>query len=609
MRRAIALAIAAVALGGCEGRAPSTTSAPKAPRTGPKMVVLDLSGGVPEREEGGLLGASNRRRSLETLLGATHALKKDTDAKGVLVKLGMAEMGLARAQEIAAAIERVRREQKLPVHCHADALSNTTAYLAARACTKVWVSPAGEVATVGIAGQIVYLRKLLAEELHLSLDVLQVGKFKGAEEPFTRDGPSDEARASLEGVLFDLRRGWLDGIKAGRGKPEAASAAEDGPFSPWAAKDRGLIDAVGYADDAADDLKKVSGAVREETRFGGGAEETSGGLDDLLKALSGGESSGASVGLIRAIGSISMGGDGGLFGDAGITERELGRQIAVAEKTDDIKAVVLRIDSPGGSALASDLLWHQLMALRKKKPIVVSVGDMAASGGYYLASTGNEIFADTASIIGSIGVVGGKVSVGDALERFGVHAETFPANKDDPSAKSRAAYASLLVPWDKPTRERVFETMTGVYDLFLRRVAEGRGTTVDKIAPSAEGRIFAGEEALKRGLVDHEGGLAAALKRARELGKLPEGARVRVIVSRPKLFDVLGVEDDGEGGGDASAAASSALERAARGAGGHEAAAALERLAPELVPFAQSFVPVVSGERALVVLPYALTVR
>jgi protease-4 len=253
------------------------------------------------------------------------------------------------------------------------------------------------------------------------------------------------------------------------------------------------------------------------------------------------------------------------------------------------------------------------MALRKKKPLVVSVGEMAASGGYYLASTANEIFADSSSIVGSIGVVGGKVGIGDALERYGVHAETFPANKDDPNAKYRAAYSSLLVSWDKPTRERVYDTMVGVYDLFLRRVAEGRGTTVEKIAPSAEGRIFAGDEALKRGLVDHLDGLTAALRRARELGKLPEGARVTVLSSRPRLLDVLGIEDEG---GDAESTTTSALARTASAATMLPGLApsspgfvALGQLAPELLPFAQSFVPLARGERALVVLPYALSVR
>lgn len=608
MKRVLGIALALSVAAGCEGRAPTGASVPKAPRTGPKVVLLDLTGGVPEREDASLLGPpSGHRRSLETLLAVVGTLQKEPDAKGVLVKLGGAEVGLARAQEIGGALERVRRQQKVPVYCHADALSNATAYLVARGCDKVWVSPAGEVATVGIAAQVVYLRKLLGDELHLSVDVLQVGKFKGAEEPFTRDGPSDEARSSLEAVLADLRRVWLDGMSAGRGRPGVAAAAEDGPFSPWTARDRGLIDEVGYADDAAGELKKLSGAVREEARFGTGAEDGGGGLDDMLKALAGGGGAGdPTVGLIRASGSIAMGGGGGLLGEAGITERELGKQIAAAQKNDAIKAVVLRIDSPGGSALASDLLWHQLMALRKSKPLVVSVGEMAASGGYYLASTGQEIFADSSSIVGSIGVVGGKVGVGDALERLGVHAETFPANRDDPNARYRAAYASPLVPWNDATRSRVYETMVGIYDLFLRRVAEGRTSTVEKIAPFAEGRIFAGDEALRRGLVDHEGGLTAALRRARELGKLPEGARVTVLSSRPRLLDILGL-GDGEGDG----ASSSAGEIAARIASpvAQPGLGALHELAPALLPFAQSFGPLLGGERTLVVLPYALFVR
>ena len=197
-----------------------------------------------------------------------------------------------------------------------------------------------------------------------------------------------------------------------------------------------------------------------------------------------------------------MGGGGGPFGGRdGITQKELSRELAEIEKNDDIKAVVLRIDSPGGSALASDLLWHDLMRIRAKKPIVVSVGEMAASGGYYLASTANVIFADPMSIVGSIGVVGGKVGIGGALERFGVHAETFPAAKEKPGAAARAAYLSMLSSWDDPTKARVLETMSGIYDLFLARVAEGRKTTPQAIAPHAEGRIFSGREGKRLGLV------------------------------------------------------------------------------------------------------------
>src|SRR5690606_172235 len=162
-----------------------------------------------------------------------------------------------------------------------------------------------------------------------------------------------------------------------------------------------------------------------------------------VRALAGEGSATGPIALVRATGSISMGSGGGLLESrGGIVEKDFNRTIAKLEKDEDVKAVVVRIDSPGGSALASDLMWHQLMRLRKKKPLVFSVGDMAASGGYYLASTGDYIFADPMSIVGSIGVVGGKIGFGDALERIGVHTETFPANAEKPGAAARAAYES-----------------------------------------------------------------------------------------------------------------------------------------------------------------------
>ncbi len=174
------------------------------------------------------------------------------------------------------------------------------------------------------------------------------------------------------------------------------------------------------------------------------------------------------------------------------------RTLVRLAKDDDVKAVVLRIDSPGGSALASDLLWHALMDIRVKKPLVVSVGGMAASGGYYLASTGAWVFADEASIVGSIGVVGGKIAVGHALEKIGVHAETIPAKAGDPRAAARAASESLLAPWDDATRARLLETMTSIYVLFLSRVGEGRKIPVEQVRASAEGRIFGGREEARR---------------------------------------------------------------------------------------------------------------
>jgi protease-4 len=595
---AAALALCALAVG-CEGRPHGKGGEPSQPRRGPKLAIVDLAVGAPEIESSGFFGpAPGRRRSFDALLHAVSHARKDADTKGVFVRFGMAQMGLGRAQELAIELERVRREANKPVFCHAEELGNATYMVAARGCSKIYLAPGGSVETVGLAAQLVYMRRLLADELHLSIDILQVGKFKGAEEPLTRDGPSPEARASLEGMLGDLRIQWLDGVRSGRGEA-VVPAVEDGPYSAPRAKERGLIDEIDYSDVAREAAKVESGAKREEVVYGVGAASGSGeDLDGLLRVLAGGDSGAATVGLIRAVGEISMG-EGGPFGGEGITERALSRDIQRATRNDAIKAVVLRIDSPGGSALASDLLWHDLMKLRAKKPLVVSIGEMAASGGYYLASAGTEIFADPTSMIGSIGVVGGKVSFGGALEKVGVHAETFPAKSGDAQAMHRAAYGSPLLEWDDSTRARVRQSMEDFYALFLARISEGRKTTADRIAPSAEGRMFSGRQALERGLVDRLDGLLPALRRARELAKLPEDAKVTVLLARPKLADLLG------GGDDDAEDRAPPLPRLA----GVEPSDVLRRLTPDLMPYARGWGGLVAGEHVLAFLPYALTVR
>jgi protease-4 len=592
------VALSTLALGGCEGRKHSSSSS-EHKKTGPAIAVIDLSNGVPEIEPSGFFGPMGPKKSFDELLRVVDDVADDKNALGVLVRFGGARIGAARSQEIGTLLAKLREKKK--VWCHADALSNATMMAAARGCTSLWVSPAGEVETIGIAAQILYMRRLLADELHFSIDFLQIGKFKGAEEPITRDGPSPEARQSLTDVLVDMRASWLETLAQGRPKPGIAALAEDGPYSATRAKELGLVDQVGYADEVFTEAKKETGAVRDQIVFGSGAEDPGDDLEDIVRLLAGESAATGPVALVRATGSIAMtaGGNGIFGGRGGILEKEFDRTIRSLEKDDDVKAVVVRIDSPGGSALASDLMWHHLMKLRKKKPLVFSVGDMAASGGYYLASSGDYIFAEPMSIVGSIGVVGGKIGIGDALEKVGVHAETFPANLQSPGAAARASYESLFTKWDDPTRERVRASMTSIYDLFLSRVSEGRSTrgrtiSREKIAESAEGRIFSGRIGKDRGLVDEIGGLAAALAKAKELAGLPPTAHVAAVAPKPTFLDAL--EPPASPAEEKLRAATSPM-------------AILDRVAPELVPFVGSVAPLAEGEHAVVAMPFALTVK
>ncbi len=596
--RMVAIWLGVLELAGCDGRAHSGGPGRDMPRRfGPTVAVIDLSGGVPEQEGSGLFGGVGRSRSFDELLKVIAEVRDDGPSRGVLVKLGAATVGVARSTEIAEHLEKLK--ERKPVYCQAEGLTNSTLMITARGCTKTFLSPAGDVEAIGIAAQILYMHRLLAEQLHLSVDFLQIGKFKGAEEPMTRDGPSPEARASLTSVLVDLRKDWLATIQGAANAP-SPEVLEDGPYAPPRAKELGLVDEIGYFDDAQTALRAASGAVREQVVFGSSAQERGADLEDLIRSFSGDNGATGPVALVRATGAIAMtsGGNGLFGGRGGIIERDLNRTLRQLERDDDVKVVVLRIDSPGGSALASDLIWHQLMRLRRSKPLVVSVGDMAASGGMYLASAGDFIVAEPMSIVGSIGVVGGKIGAGEALELVGVHAETFPANVTNPGAAARAAYESPFLKWDEPTRERVRATMTSVYELFLSRVADGRSTrgrtmTRDQVAASAEGRIFTGREGQRRGLVDEIGGLDLALTKAREIAHLPHDARVAVMAPRPTILDWL----DGNGG------AEERLQSAA------SPASWVARVAPDALSFVSSFAPLAEGEDFVLALPFALTVR
>ncbi|MFO0586704.1 MAG: signal peptide peptidase SppA [Polyangiaceae bacterium] len=614
--RALGVVCAGAALGlfasACEGRAPQTSAPAKSSAqtpesfTGPAVYEVDLRGSIAETSEGGLFGGG-RRTTYAELVDGLRDLRESKTTAGVFVRFG-GRLGFARAHEIGRILGELRAADK-PVYCHADDYDNGSYLTASLGCTKIYVSPAGGVETVGIAAQLLFAKSFLAK-YKVDVDYLQIGKYKGAEEPFTRDSASPEARASLENALRGIRTAWLGAIAKGRaGKLADAAAIEDGPYSPEEAKAKGVIDEIGYLDEARDAVKKAAGATRISKRFSGGEPGVAKGIADMFRSMSG--SGGAPhIAILPASGAITMAGGGGLplGGDGGITERGLGKEIARLDDDESTKAVVLRIDSPGGSALASDLLWSKLIKLRKSKPLVVSVGGMAASGGYYLSCAGTKIVAEPTSIIGSIGVVGGKLSFGKALEEYGVHAETIPA-APEPEKAARSAYMSLFSPWDERTRDKVRASMQSIYDLFLKRVSEGRDLPVDKVATFAEGRLFAGEEAKNLGMIDQVGGIEDAIKLAKELAKVPDDTPVDLVGAPPGFLEALGGDDaSGESGESADSARAMAAEAARRAAAETAMAPWMSRV-PEMGTFAGALAPLFTGERVLTITPFAFALR
>lgn len=597
MKYRLAFALLVSLACGCEPRARtfgSGGSGTPAPKLGERRVLeFDLRSGAPEALEGGLFQLPATRSYTGLVRALERGLEEDTTAS-VFVRLGEQTLELAQAQEVGNLLARYVKKG-IPVVCHADGLSNATAALVAQGCTRRYLSPAGGLDTVGLAAQVVYMRGIL-DRLKIEADFLHVGRFKSGPEPLTHEGPSPEAREALEVTLGSLRQSWLAQVK-----PELRASLEQGPFSPNEAKTNQLVDTLGFELDALGEAKKLGKVDAASTAFGASASSSEGpDVAEILRMIAGASESVSDrphVAVVPAQGAIATQ-SGGAFSSGGITSKAMVKTLRRLAADDAVKAVVLRIDSPGGSPLASDLIWHEVMELRKKKPVVASVGGMAASGGYYIACAAQRIFAERASIVGSIGVFGGKIVIGPALGEIGVNSVTFPASPA-PGAAERAAYLSPLTRWDEPTRQRMQSVMDAIYELFIARVAEGRKVTHDKVRPHAEGRIWSGTQGLERGLVDEIGGLSQAIAAARKLAKLDTDAPVTVEGGAEGLLEMLML---GEDAGEAEVLAALRRLDARR-------TIALEAIPPELRPFAATLAPLLAGENVLAALPFALTVR
>jgi protease-4 len=592
-RRAALFAALGIALaGGCEGR-PGLGKDPKTGEslTGPAIVELNLSRGLSEAGASTLFGSVPGTSHFDLVRTIREIDPEET--KGVFVRLGTARFGLPRADEVGRLLKSLR-DKDVRVVCHADEINNGSLLLAARGCSTIWLSPAGSVDTVGLAFQLLFGKDLL-QKIDARADFLQVGDYKGAKEPYTRSEPSPEARETVEGTLADLRAAWLGGLATGRGDA-VMDAAEDGPYTAKQAKELGLVDEIGFLDEARAKAKSDAGAERTITKFGGRPGDEGGGFGEVLRAMAGSDpAADPHVAVVKALGPITMRSEGGLLGgDEGITEAGLGKLIKELTEDEAVKAVVLRIDSPGGSALASDLLWHRLMALRKKKPLVVSVGGMAASGGYYLSCAGSRIFAEPTSIVGSIGVVSGKIALGGTLQKVGVNVVTIPAAKD-PRRAARATMYSPFDEWDDATRTKVLGSMQSIYDLFLDRIAEGRGIDRAAVMPSAEGRIFGGVTAKERRLVDEVGGLDDAIRHALEESGLGAEGRVRLRGQPPGFLELFGGSEE---------AARLAAERARDTV--DPVAKLLATLPPEARDWLGAAAPLAEGELTVAAIPFVL---
>jgi len=506
------------------------------------IAQVTLAGSLPDGVgQGGLLAdvAPHLHRVIERLDKAAG----DDRVKGVVLSIESPDLGRARADELRAAVARLRKAGK-PVAAHLVG-SEPVHYMVALACDTITMPPAATLEITGVRAEVTFFKQLL-DTLGVQAEILQVGEFKGAGEPLTRSTMSPQLRAQYEAFVGDLFEQLVERIAADRKlAPEKVRELVDtGVFTPEAAREAGLIDAVGYEDEVAAALaKKVELAEPKIARDYAARKMDNdfsgiGGLVKLVEMLSGQKQTAASgkqkqVAIVHVTGEIAEGKGrddllaGGAAGSDAVIEA-----IRDAAQDDKVAAIVLRIDSPGGSALASDLIWRE--AERTKKPVVASLSDTAASGGYYVAVAADKIVAAPGTLTGSIGVVGGKIAVGNALDRYGVHTDVVSKGKN-------AGWLSMQTPFTAAEREAFMATMKDVYRLFTTKVAAGRKLDLAKLETLAEGRVFTGRMAKEAGLVDRLGTLDDAIDEAKQLAGLAADEEIeRVLLPEPRgLFDDL----------------------------------------------------------------------
>jgi protease-4 len=476
--------------------------------------------------------------------------RDDSSVQGLLLEIDGLSVGWGKMDELRRAVADFRKAGK-KAYAYLPS-GDTRDYVLATACDEVVMPESGSLMLTGVRAEVTFYKDLL-DKIGVRADMLQMGSYKGAAEPFTRSSMSKEFRSQLEKVLDDYYANELVGLlvesRADRKQmtaEEVKKLIDEGPYSARAAAKAGLIDRVAYLDDLPRDLKGELKAdrVKVEKNY----EQAK--VEDLkltspwdivkmlnpVKAMGSGK---AKVAVIYASGIIVTGksGDDFLEGEV-IGSTTMIDAIREAEEDKTVKAIVLRVDSPGGSALASDLIWNELRHC--KKPVVASMSDVAASGGYYISMGARKIYAEPGTLTGSIGVVGGKVALGGLFDKVGVTTETL----------SRGANANLLsplTPFSNSERKAMTAVMRDTYDQFLEKAAEGRRRAGKDISKDdleknlAGGRVWTGRQAKENGLVDELGMLRDAIAEAKKQAGMPADQEPEILqLPRPKsLLDTL----------------------------------------------------------------------
>ena len=537
-----ALAVLMLALGSPEPAVPAGAT-----------LVLRPGGELPERARDDLVAqlGADPGGTVRELVASLDKARRDPRVESVLLRpSGLATPFWGGVQELRDAVLRFRESGK-PVTAFLEYGAERDYYLAS-AADRVLLVPTSPLDLTGVASYEIFLRGLL-DTVGAEPDFVSAGTYKTAPNQLTETGFTPEHREALEAFTADVYGQLVAAVAEGRGKSEAEvrSLIDQGPFGPEEALAHGLVDGLAYADEIGSDPDGQAGARAQLIRESDYR---------LVSPRGAGLRPRARVAVLNVVGVIALGGSrydplNGLVTGSDSVVADIRR----IRDDPSIDAVVLRVVSPGGSSVASDVIWRELRVARDRRPnrpLVVSMGDVAASGGYYIATAADTIVAQPATLTGSIGVYTGKVAIGGTLERLGIGTGAVVLGRN-------AGITSPFEPFSPDQRARLEAYVEAFYQTFIGRVADARGTTPEAIDAVAQGRIWSGAAALERGLVDRLGGLDAAVAIAKEEAGVPADADVELVtfpeprslyealaeqlrgtVGASSLLDILGLGDE-----------------------------------------------------------------
>ncbi|HEY0430358.1 MAG TPA: signal peptide peptidase SppA, partial [Pyrinomonadaceae bacterium] len=443
---------------------------------------------VPDDPLRKLFGSTDQ--SLSKLILQFRKAKIDSRIKAIVVEVDMSGAGWGKSEEIRDAIADFRSSGK-PVYAYMEYATDKEYYIAS-ACDKIYLAPPGELFINGLAADVMFFRGSL-DKLGVYPDMVQMGKYKTAVETFTRKDMSEANREFMNSLLDDLFNRYVETVAKARGKSaeEMRAFVDDAPFSAAKAKELGLTDGVGYRDELDKELKQKLGYKEtDELRV------VSGGAYSEIEPETLGLDEGEKIAVIYATGDIGSGrSENSPGGSQSIGSDTMVKALNDARDDKSIKAIVIRVDSPGGSGLASDIIWNAVEKAKARKPVVVSMSDVAASGGYYIAAGAHKIVAEPSTITGSIGVFAGKPVMKGFYDWIGVSNEYILRGKQAGMFRE----SEKFTPEERAKFEDVIKRT--YYEDFVPKVAKGRAKTAEYVDSVAQGRVWTGSQGRERGLV------------------------------------------------------------------------------------------------------------